>query len=62
LAATLAPLQTVLRQGNQAMRWLQREGEGLPIATIVAASAATMAAREAALNAPLATDALSPLG
>jgi predicted glutamate--cysteine ligase len=62
LAATLAPLQTVLRQGNQAMRWLQREGEGLPIATIVAASAAAMAEREAALNAPLATDALSPLG
>ena len=62
LAATLAPLQTVLKGGNQAMRWLQREGEGLPIATIVAASAATMAEREAALNAPLATDALSPLG
>ena len=62
LAATLAPLQTVLRQGNQAMRWLQRDAEGLPIATIVAASAAAMAEREAALNAPLATDALSPLG
>ena len=62
LAATLAPLQTVLRQGNQAMRWLQLEAEGLPIATIVAASAAAMAEREAALNAPLATDALSPLG
>jgi len=28
----------------------------------VAASAAAMAEREAALNAPLATDALSPLG
>ncbi len=62
LAATLAPLQTVLKGGNQAMRWLQREGEGLPIATIVAASAAAMAAREVALKAPLATDALSPLG
>lgn len=62
LVATLAPLQTVLKGGNQAMRWLQREGEGLPIATIVAASAAAMAEREAALNAPLATDALSPLG
>ena len=62
LAATLEPLQTVLRQGNQAMRWLQREAEGLPIATIVAASAAAMAEREAAPNAPLATDALSPLG
>jgi len=62
LAATLAPLQSVLSQGNQAMRWLQREGEGLPIATIVAASAAAMAEREAALNAPLATDALGPLG
>ena len=62
LAGTLAPLDAVLSGGNQAMRWLQREGEGLPIATIVAASAAAMAEREAALNAPLATDALSPLG
>ena len=62
LAGTLAPLDAVLSGGNQAMRWLQREGEGLPIATIVAASAAAMAAREVALNAPLATDALSPLG
>ena len=62
LAGTLAPLDAVLGGGNQAMRWLQREGEGLPIATIVAASAAAMAEREAAPNAPLATDALSPWG
>ena len=62
LAGTLAPLDAVLGGGNQAMRWLQREGEGLPIATIVAASAAAMAERESALNAQLATDALSPLG
>ena len=62
LAGTLAPLDAVLSGGNQAMRWLQREGEGLPIATIVAASAAAMAERESALNAQLATDALSPLG
>ena len=62
LASTLAPLDAVLGGGNQAMRWLQREGEGLPIATIVAASAAAMAERESALNAQLATDSLSPLG
>ena len=62
LAGTLAPLDAVLGGGNQAMRWLQREGEGLPIAAIVAASAAAMAERESALNAQLATDALSPLG
>ena len=62
LTGTLAPLDAVLSGGNQAMRWLQREGEGLPIATIVAASAAAMAERESALNAQLATDALSPLG
>lgn len=62
LAGTLAPLDAVLGGGNQAMRWLQREEEGLPIATIVAASAAAMAERESALNAQLATDALSPLG
>ena len=60
LAGTLAPLDAVLGGGNQAMRWLQREGEGLPIAALVAASAA--AERESALNAQLATDALSPLG
>ena len=62
LAGTLAPLDAVLSGGNQAMRWLQREGEGLPIAAIVADSAAAMAERESALNAQLATDALSPLG
>jgi len=62
LAGTLAPLDAVLGGGNQAMRWLQREGEGLPIAAIVADSAAAMAERESALNAQLATDALSPLG
>ena len=62
LTGTLAPLDAVLGGGNQAMRWLQREGEGLPIAAIVAASAAAMAERESALNAQLATDALSPLG
>ena len=62
LTGTLAPLDAVLSGGNQAMRWLQREGEGLPIAAIVAASAAAMAERESALNAQLATDALSPLG
>ena len=62
LRATLAPLQAVLSGGNQAMRWLQRLAQGRPIATIVAASAEAMVQREGALNAPLATDALSPLG
>jgi predicted glutamate--cysteine ligase len=62
LTSTLAPLQAVLREGNQAMRWLARQAEGMPIAAIVAASAAAMAQRESELNAPLATDALTPLG
>ena len=62
LAPTLAPLQTVLGGGNQAMRWLARQAEGMPIAAIVAASTASMAQRETELTAPLATDALTPLG
>jgi len=62
LTSTLAPLLAVLREGNQAMRWLARQAEGMPIAAIVAASAAAMAQRESELNAPLATDALTPLG
>jgi hypothetical protein len=52
----------VLSGGNQAMRWLERRAQGRPIAAIVAASAEAMAQRESALNAQLATDALSPLG
>ena len=62
LSATLAPLGSVLSGGNQAMRWLKRQAQGMPIAAIVAASAAAMAERESELNAPLATDALAPLG
>ena len=62
LATTLAPLHTVLQGGNQAMRWLSRQAEGMPIASIVATSAAAMAQRESELTAPLATDALTPLG
>jgi predicted glutamate--cysteine ligase len=62
LTSTLAPLQAVLQGGNQAMRWLARQAEGMPIAAIVAASTAAMAQRESELNAPVATDALAPLG
>lgn len=62
LTSTLAPLQAVLQGGNQAMRWLARQAEGMPIATIVAASTAALAQRESELNAPVATDALAPLG
>ena len=62
LTGTLAPLDAVLSGGNQAMRWLERRAQGRPIAAIVAASAEAMAQRESALNAQLATDALSPLG
>ena len=62
LTGTLAPLDAVLSGGNQAMRWLERRAQGKPIAAIMAASAEAMAQRESALNAQLATDALSPLG
>ena len=62
ISSTLAPLQAVLKGGNQAMRWLERVEQGLPIAGIVAASAAALAQRETELSAPVATDALTPLG
>ncbi len=62
LGPSLAPLQSVLSSGNQAMRWLRRHAAGMPVAAIVAASAAAMAERETQLSAPPATDALAPLG
>ncbi|MFZ9271724.1 MAG: glutamate--cysteine ligase [Prochlorococcaceae cyanobacterium] len=50
LAAVLQPVQTILEQGNQAMRWLARHQSGESIAAIVASDAAALAAREEALG------------
>ena len=62
LAEALAPLQGLLADGNQAMRWLRRHRRGESIASIVAAAAAELAEREAQLTAWLATDASHALG
>ena len=50
LEAVLAPLHRILEQGNQAMRWLRRQGQGESIAAIVASDAAAMATQEEALE------------
>ena len=50
LAPVIAPLHTILDQGNQAMRWLQRHHAGEPIAAIVASDAAALALREEGLG------------
>jgi predicted glutamate--cysteine ligase len=62
LAPWLAPLRTVLEQGNQAMQWLAAHRSGTPVAPLIAAGAAAMAQREAQLNADLATERFGPLG
>lgn len=63
LSTTLAPLQTLLQEGNTAIQWLQRHQAGESIAEIVANDAAALAWREDALAAALATDpAPTPLG
>lgn len=50
LEGVIAPLHTILDQGNQAMRWLQRHQQGEAIAAIVASDAALLALREQALG------------
>lgn len=50
LEGVIDPLHTILDQGNQAMRWLQRHQQGEPIAAIVASDAAALALREQALG------------
>jgi predicted glutamate--cysteine ligase len=58
----LAPLEAVLQQGNQAQQWLAAEADGASIATLIAAGAEAMAARETELMALLATDRSALLG
>ncbi|MCP9929018.1 glutamate--cysteine ligase [Cyanobium sp. CH-040] len=51
LEVLLEPLERVLREGNQAMRWLARHRSGESIASILSAEAAAMADQEERLSA-----------
>ncbi len=57
LTARLAPLQAVLEQGNQAMRWLDQQRGGASIGTILSQATAAMATKEQQLAAALAATA-----
>jgi predicted glutamate--cysteine ligase len=50
LASLLAPLERVLQEGNQAMRWLAQHRAGASIAAILSAEAEAMAAQERLLE------------
>ena len=58
----LAPLQTVLQQGNQAMQWLEAHRQGASVASLVAAGATAMERCEADLAAARCADSAGPLG
>ncbi|SBO43530.1 glutamate--cysteine ligase [Cyanobium sp. NIES-981] len=63
LTAVLAPLEGVLRHGNQAMTWLRQHREGSTIRAILGGEVASMAAQELRLSAMTGTDpALGLLG
>ncbi|MEA5441412.1 glutamate--cysteine ligase [Cyanobium gracile] len=53
----LAPLHELLATGNQAMRWLARQGRGESIGAIIGSEAVALASREKALDAWLETEA-----
>jgi predicted glutamate--cysteine ligase len=58
----LAPLHSLLQDGNQAQQWLSAHAAGAAVAPLIAAGAAAMAQREAELTAVLATDGAAALG
>ena len=62
LEGRLTPITTVLREGNQAMRWLARHGAGHSIAAIMTTEAEELQQREEVLLEALATDGHRPLG
>ena len=62
LTATLAPLQRVLSEGNQAIQWLRQLAAGQGVAGILAAGIAAMEREEQALIALTATDRSRALG
>jgi len=57
-----APLEGLLAEGNQAMRWLARHGQGESIGAIIGSEAVALTAREKELDAWLATEAAQALG
>jgi len=62
LGENLRPLQTVLREGNEAMRWLARHHRGETIAEILGTESVAMAERERSLAAWVANDPAYALG
>jgi hypothetical protein len=58
----LAPLHSVLQEGNQAQQWISAHAAGAAVAPLIAAGAAVMAERERELTALLATDGAAALG
>ena len=62
LTSVLAPLGAVLRDGNEASRWLARQRQGESIRAIIASEASAMDMRDMAQLASVATDRTPPLG
>jgi len=62
LGEILRPLQTVLREGNEAMRWLARHRRGETIAEILGTESVAMAERERVLAAWVANNPAYALG
>jgi predicted glutamate--cysteine ligase len=58
----LAPLETVLVHGNQSQQWLAAQAHGASVASLIAAGAEAMEARETQLTALLETDRSALLG
>ncbi|QPN61257.1 glutamate--cysteine ligase [Synechococcus sp. CBW1002] len=62
LTSVLAPVQRVIDQGNQAMRWVERQRSGSTIAEIIASEAQVMEQQEVRGAEPNETDSTPPLG
>jgi hypothetical protein len=62
LTTVLAPLEAVIRDGNQAMVWLERHRRGEAIATIIAADAAALELEERRQSVWLQADGADALG
>jgi len=62
LDSVLAPLTAVLREGNEASRWLARQRQGETIRDIISSEARAMETRDIAQLASVATDPTPPLG
>jgi gamma-glutamyl:cysteine ligase YbdK (ATP-grasp superfamily) len=62
IEARLAPLTAMLREGNQAMRWLALHKSGHSIAAILQAEVRQLERREEVLLEALATDGIRALG